>query len=259
VRPLKLRWFVPLAALVFIPALAAATALLLSVASASPAAAGDDPVHDKHICLDPGHGGDQPGAVNGTLYEKDINLDEALYLRDQWKARGAIVTMTREGDETKSTRQRYERCNEVKADILVSVHTNSVSDLDPDGSLSIYFQDEDKVLAGAVHEVMYPALADRVPHTFTNFGLKKDALGVLLKSKMPSVMVEPVFMSHPWEAERLVATINQCSDSTTNQCRRVQIAQLIIDGVDNYFLNYAGQEPEGPGGGNGNGKGKKPR
>ena len=219
-------------------------------------------VHGKHICIDPGHGGDQPGAVNAAfgLLEKNINLDEALYLRDQWKARGAIVTMTREGDETKSTRDRYSKCNEVKADILVSVHTNSVSDPDPDGSLSLYFQDEDKVLAGAVHEVMNPALADGVPHTFTNFGLKKDALGVLLKSKMPSVMVEPVFMSHPWEAALLATPIYQ-EDGTLNpecsDCRRLQIAQSIIDGVDNYFLNFAGQEPEGPGGGDG--KGRKPR
>ena len=249
---MRLRWLAPLAVLFFVVA-----ALLAPADSAPAAAAGHDPVHDKHICLDPGHGGAQPGAVNGTLYEKDINLDEALYLRDQWEARGAIVTMTREGDETRSTRQRYELCNSVGADILVSVHTNSVSDPDPDGSLSLYFQNDDKVLAGAVHEVMYPALANEVPHTFTNFGLKKDALGVLLKSKMPSVMVEPVFMSRPWEAERLVATITGCLNSTNNQCRRVQIAQSIIVGVDNYFLNFAGQEPEGPG--NSNGRGRRPR
>jgi len=253
---MKLRWLAPLVVLSF------AVAALLAAGNGPPGAAAEHyPVHDKHICLDPGHGGTAPGAVNGTLLEKDINLDEALYLRDQWEARGAIVTMTREGDETKSTRQRYELCNSVGADILVSVHTNSVSDPDPDGSLSLYFQDDDKVLAGAVHEVMYPALADGVPHTFTNFGLKKDALGVLLKSKMPSVMVEPVFMSHPWEADLLVTPIYLDNGVTLNSdcvdCRRVQIAQSIIDGVDIYFLNYAGQEPEGPGGGNG--KGKKPR
>ena len=251
---IKVRWFVPLLVLSF-----AVAALLAPGGGPRSVAADHDLVHGKHICIDPGHGGDQPGAVNGTLFEKDINLNEALYLRAQWEARGAIVTMTREGDETKSTRDRYSLCNEVKADILVSVHTNSVSDPDPDGSLSLYFQDEDKVLAGAVHEVMYPALKATAPEpdSFKDFGLKKDALGVLLKSKMPSVMVEPVFMSRPWEAERLVATVTECSDSTNNQCRRVQIAQSIIDGVDNYFLNFAGQETEGPGGGNG--KGKKPR
>ncbi len=247
---IKVRWFVPLLVLSF-----AVAALLAPGSGPRSVAADHDLVHGKHICIDPGHGGTEPGAVNRTLFEKDINLDEALYLRAQWEARGATVTMTREGDETKSTRDRYSLCNEVKADILVSVHTNSVSDPDPDGSLSLYFQDEDKVLAGAVHEAMYPALANGVPHTFTNFGLKKDALGVLLKSKMPSVMVEPVFMSHPWEAELLSTPIAECDG--TERCRRLEIANAVISGVDNYFLNYAGQEPEGPGGGNG--KGKKPR
>ena len=33
------------------------------------------------ICIDPGHGGTDPGAVNGAAYEKDIVLDVALKLK----------------------------------------------------------------------------------------------------------------------------------------------------------------------------------
>ena len=256
---MKRRWLAPLAVLVF-----AVAALLASGDSAPPAAAQADPVAGKHICIDPGHGGDEPGAVNAAfkLVEREINLDESLYLRDQWVARGAIVTMTREGDETKSSRDRYELCNSVGADILVSVHTNSVSDSTIDGALSIYFWNEDKVLAGAVHEVLYPALEPMAPEpgNFDNLGLWKMALGVLLKSEMPSFTAEPVFMSHPAEAALLVTPIYEedgglnpdCSD-----CRRLQIAQAIIGGVDNYFLNFAGEEPEGPGAGKG--RATKPR
>ena len=246
------RWLISLVVLSF------AVAFLLTLGDRTHTVTAEpDPLNGKHICLDPGHGGTQPGAVNGTLLEKEINLDEALYLRDMWESRGATVTMTREGDETKSIRDRYSKCNDVKADILVSVHTNSVSDPSINGSLSIYFQGEDKVLAGAVHEIMYPALKVAAPEqdNFTNFGLKKDALGVLLKSKMPSVVVEPVFMSNTGEEGLLQTAIADCD--LVEQCRRLEIANTIIDGVDNYFLNYAGQEPEGPG--NGRGRGNRPR
>jgi len=258
---MKRRWLAPLAVLVF-----AVATLLASGDSAPPAAAqaGRNPVAGKHICIDPGHGGTEPGAVNGSLLEKDINLDESLYLRDQWKLRGATVTMTREGDDTKSSRDRYELCNRVGADILVSVHTNSVSDSTIDGALSIYFWNEDKVLAGAVHEVLYPALEPMAPEpgNFDNLGLWKMALGVLLKSEMPSFTAEPVFMSHPGEAKELVTPIygevgGLNPDCTVSDCRRLQIAQAIIGGVDNYFLNFAGEEPEGPGAGKG--RATKPR
>ena len=254
---MKLRWLPPLALLSF------AVAALLNPGGSAPGAAADhDPVYGRHICIDPGHGGSEPGAVNRELYEKDINLDESLYLRDQWEGRGATVTMTRVSDQTKSSRERYELCNSIGADILVSVHTNSVSNSTSDGALSIYFSNGDKVLARAVHEKMYPALkaSAPAPDAFIDFGLNKDPLGVLLKSTMPSVTTEPVFMSHPREAALLFTPI-YAEAGTPNpdcvDCRRLQITQAIIDGVDNYFLNFAGEEPDGPG--PGRGQGKKPR
>ena len=91
--------------------------------------------------------------------------------------------MTREGGETLSTRQRYEFCNATDADILVSVHTNSVSDQTIDGTLAIYFHSDDKVLATALHDAMYGSLSN-VAWEFTDFGVRRDALGVVLKSDM---------------------------------------------------------------------------
>lgn len=200
-------------------------------------AAAVDPVVGKKICIDAGHGGTDPGAVNGALREADINLDVARGLEAAWKARGAAVVMTRTGDQTRSSNDRYTKCNSAAADILVSVHTNSVADPKPDGTMTIYFSPDDRVLASYLQQWMYPALSAGVPSTttFTNCGLKKDALGVLLKSKMPSATVEPVLMSNPWEATRLTPTISDCPNALSTDCRRAQIAQAIIDGVDMYF------------------------
>ncbi len=57
---MRLRWLAPLAVLFFVVA-----ALLASADSAPPAEADHDPVHGKSICIDPGHGGAEPGNSNG--------------------------------------------------------------------------------------------------------------------------------------------------------------------------------------------------
>ncbi len=246
------RWLPPLAVSFF-----AVAALLASGDNAPPAAAQTGPLEGRSICLDPGHGGDEPGAVNTAfgLVERDINLDVATRLRATLVASGAAVSMTREGDETVSIRQRYQFCNGTGADILVSVHTNSVSNQTVDGTLAIYFHRDDKVLATALHQAMNIRLGN-VGWDFTEFGVRRDALGVVLKSDMPAAVAEPVFMSHPGEAEWLAHTTADCSEPGTNECRRAQIAQSLYDGIVSYFENV-GEEPDGPGAGRG--RGKKPR
>lgn len=211
-------------------------AIVASMALARPSAeAVADPVTGKKICVDAGHGGSDPGAVNGALHEADINLDVARALEAAWVARGATVTMTRTSDVALSSRDRYTTCNSAKADILISVHTNSLANAAPDGTMTIYFSPDDRVLAGYLQRSMHGALSGGVPHTFTNYGLKKDALGVLLKSTMASATIEPVLMSNFWEAERLAPTIAACPNASSTDCRRAQIVQAVLAGVDAYF------------------------
>ncbi len=249
---MKLRWLFPLLALSF-----AVAVLVAATDSAPPAAAQTGYLEGRSICIDPGHGGSEPGAVNAAfgLLEKEINLDVATHLRALLTGSGATVSMTREGDQTVSIRQRYQFCNGTGADILVSVHTNSVSDQTIDGTLAIYFHRDDKVLATALHQAMYTRLSN-VGWEFIDFGVRRDALGVVLKSDMPAAVAEPVFMSHPGEAEWLTNLTANCSDVQRTECRRTRIAQSLDDGIVSYFES-AGEQPEGPGGGKG--KGKKPR
>jgi N-acetylmuramoyl-L-alanine amidase len=201
--------------------------------------AGDGALAGQRICLDPGHGGSDPGAVNEAydLHEAEINLDIAFYLQTLFEGEGAAVAMTRTEDVDKSNRDRYTYCNNVGADLLISVHTNSSTDPAIDGAMQLYFHSQDEVLVRAIHRVLYPALKADVPGTFTDFGLEKFASGVLLKSDMPSVIVEPVLMSNAWEAEQLLTTIGSCVDAS---CRRKQIGQAVFEGVLAY---YAGSAP----------------
>jgi len=218
----------------------------------------------KKICLDPGHGGSDPGAVNEeyNLQQKDINLDVAYGLKALLEGDGATVVMTRTDDSSKSNNDRYTFCNNEQATILVSVHTNSTSDPTMDGSLALYFHNDDKVLAQAIYDVMYPYLRDTAPDLskFTDFGLDRYASGVLLKSNMPAAMMEPLFMANPAEADWLTVTIhlvdaegvvvldgagNPTPNPKCTYCRRAQIAQAIHDGILAYFAAEPTPEPGG--------------
>jgi PKD repeat protein len=151
--------------------------------------------------------------------------------------------MTRSENVYKSNSDRYTFCNSAQATILVSVHTNSVTDPDWDGSIVLHSPkgSADTDLAQAIHDVMYPYLKVNAPDpdAFRDFGLDNFASGVLLKSDMPSAMVEPLFMSHSEEAKLLVTPIYSDNGSTPDPdctgCRRAQIAQTIHDGILSYF------------------------
>lgn len=91
----------------------------------------EGPLTGKTICLDPGHGGTDPGAVNEAygLHEADINLDVAYGLKALLEGAGARVHMTRiDADSYLINSDRYTYCNGTLSDILVSIHTNSVTE-----------------------------------------------------------------------------------------------------------------------------------
>jgi N-acetylmuramoyl-L-alanine amidase len=208
----------------------------------------------KAICLDPGHGGPDPGATNGLLLEKSINMDVYFRIKQLLSDQGAVVFMTREDDdfsEILTNSDRYTYCNERQAEheeemILVSVHTNSVVDDSWDGTYTLYGPRDDPALAQAIHDRMLPYLRETAPvdeDDFRDFGVSKFASGILFKSDMPAAMVEPLFMSNEFEAPLLGQTIYTdgiiCVDENPGRvgyaCRREQIAQAVFEGIKNYF------------------------
>ncbi|MFO7723460.1 MAG: N-acetylmuramoyl-L-alanine amidase [Bacteroidales bacterium] len=87
------------------------------------------------IVIDPGHGGTDPGAVSGTVKEKDITLAVALKLGKQLAAlENTKVVYTRDKDETVELYKRPKKANECKADLFISIHCNSVESSKPYGA-----------------------------------------------------------------------------------------------------------------------------
>jgi N-acetylmuramoyl-L-alanine amidase len=79
------------------------------------------------VAIDPGHGGEDPGAVGkGGTYEKDVTLAIAQRLREQIVAdSGMRVALTRDGDYFVPLRTRVAKARAVQADLFVSIHADA--------------------------------------------------------------------------------------------------------------------------------------
>lgn len=79
------------------------------------------------IALDPGHGGEDPGAIGPSgLKEKDVVLAVGLKLRDRLQTNPNIrVLMTRDADFFVPLQDRVRKARRVQADLFVSIHADA--------------------------------------------------------------------------------------------------------------------------------------
>lgn len=98
---------------------------MLTPGATSTVVAGE-PVVGAHVVLDPGHGGDEPGAVGPTgLTEKELNLDIALRVRDLLEAQGATVVLTRDRDVRITLATRATIARTMSPIAFLSIHHNA--------------------------------------------------------------------------------------------------------------------------------------
>lgn len=83
----------------------------------------------KGIVIDPGHGGNDPGAIGNGIKEKDYALLISKYMYDRFKELGVPVSITRTTDETLSPKNRVNRINNYYGTsddvIVISNHLNA--------------------------------------------------------------------------------------------------------------------------------------
>ncbi|MCI5066496.1 N-acetylmuramoyl-L-alanine amidase [bacterium] len=91
------------------------------------------PIEDQHlplIVIDPGHGGDDEGAVGPAgLREKDLSLSIAKLLVEKFRAeKRARVVLTRTGDTFVPLFERTQIANRASADLFLSIHMNAIAE-----------------------------------------------------------------------------------------------------------------------------------
>lgn len=79
------------------------------------------------IMLDPGHGGEDPGAIGrGGSYEKNVTLSVARRLKEKIDAVPNMrAVLTRDGDFFIPLNQRVQKARKIRADLFVSVHADA--------------------------------------------------------------------------------------------------------------------------------------
>lgn len=84
---------------------------------------------DFTVVIDPGHGGRDPGAIGRKGKEKNINLSVALKLGKLIKdnCKDVRIVYTRQTDVFVGLDKRAQIANNAKADLFISIHTNSVA------------------------------------------------------------------------------------------------------------------------------------
>ncbi|MFN8557945.1 MAG: N-acetylmuramoyl-L-alanine amidase [Dehalococcoidia bacterium] len=190
----------------------------------------------RRVCIDAGHGGaEEPGSVfdfgdGRILRESDVTLDIARTVRGYLQADGAAVTMTRTGDAYLALEDRAALCNAAGADIAVSIHLNGGTSPSWNGALTLFFKSVDKRLADRMIMALQSGLEASAPsRPFTAYGAQPFEGRVLIGAAMPAVIVEPVFLSNPAEAQALLAPTSQQNG------RRAKIALEIYRGIRLYF------------------------
>jgi len=79
------------------------------------------------IVIDPGHGGNDPGAVGSMSFEKNITLAIALKTGSfiEENLRNVKVVYTRKNDQSVDLSERSDIANKNSADLFISIHANS--------------------------------------------------------------------------------------------------------------------------------------
>lgn len=110
---------------------------------APPPAPPTPPVRKMLVVLDPGHGGKDPGASRNGVREKDVVLDFAKLLREKLVATGRYeVHMTRNADRFVELEDRVEAARVMNADILISIHADSLDAADVSGATAYLISEQ---------------------------------------------------------------------------------------------------------------------
>lgn len=169
----------------------------------------------KRGCLDPGHGGRDPGAVGPTgLLEKDVTLDVALIAAQILRNAGCQIKLTRESDncpwnDDNDLSMRAQISRDFGAEFFVSIHANAA--VNPAGvGMEIYTtksQDASDALASCIADSMINMFNTMVFRADTSDGdLDKEAdFTVIFRAGVPAALVEMAFISNPHE-EALLKT-----------------------------------------------------
>jgi N-acetylmuramoyl-L-alanine amidase len=214
------------------------------------------------IVIDPGHGGNDTGAVGDNgLSESELTLAVARRLAAELRARGHAVRLTRDDGEGRALTDRTAIANRLDAAVFVSLHANASTFSSVTGAETYYMSLDDGAsdeAAAATARLENTAGTDREPQSDLDLilwdlaqasvlnesaelavdvqtrlnelldlrdrGVKQAPFVVLTGATMPAILVEVGFLSNRTEASRLAQPEHQQA-----------LARAIATGIDAFL------------------------
>ncbi|MFO1477997.1 MAG: N-acetylmuramoyl-L-alanine amidase [Verrucomicrobiota bacterium] len=191
------------------------------------------------ICIDPGHGGSDPGFQVGSRDEKKYTLLLAQEVRDQLNKLGFRVVLTRGSDSSLKLGLRPEIAREHNADLFVSLHFNSAPQHNEVRGVEVYCMTpagafstnaggdgDTRWCAGNRNDEKNMLLAWQMQRSLIrqlpveDRGVHRARFQVLREATMPAILIEGGFMSNPAEGRKIF-----------DPSYRKQMAKAIVDGI----------------------------
>jgi N-acetylmuramoyl-L-alanine amidase len=154
---------------------------------------------DALVVVDPGHGGDDPGEIGANgVREADACWELGRRLAERLLMHGARVRLSRTEAESPDSSERARRANALGAAAVVSLHLNAHEEGEAAGSSTYHF----------VGSSAGQSLAEHIQDALVGLGLEDcrshgRAYTILRETRMPAVLVEPVFVTNPEEEKKL--------------------------------------------------------
>ncbi|WP_010251697.1 N-acetylmuramoyl-L-alanine amidase [Acetivibrio cellulolyticus] len=159
---------------------------------------------DQLVVIDAGHGGSDPGASYGGVYEKDLNLDIAKRLNKLLESKGIKTYMTREDDSFVGLYERAYIANNMNATLFISIHNNAYHSKYK-GTETLYYPSSadstgfsGKRFAELIQNEMVNDLG-----TYDRGIVERPNLVVLKATKMPAALAEVAFLTNSGDLAKL--------------------------------------------------------
>jgi N-acetylmuramoyl-L-alanine amidase len=194
------------------------------------------------VVLDPGHGGEDSGAMCGGVFEKDLSLDVARRIDRLLNSEGIATLMTRVGDTYVSLADRAAFANRARTSIFVSIHFNEDNRPVASGVETYYAAHQitpGSFLASWLPFVWQPFSDSPNPESQNLAGLIQEALVARTRSidrgtqarqffvianvTSPAVLIEGGFLTNKEDISKLAT-----------EDYRDQIAAAVADGILRY-------------------------
>ena len=184
------------------------------------------------ILVDPSHGPDDPGHLGPSgVSEAEVAWQICSHLHARLSARGAHVVLSRGPGSNPTGSERARLANEQGVDVTLSVGVNALDTPAASGSSSYYFGAPHFVSEGGYR--LATLVQDRVVGAGWDPSCRVHPMtwSILRETRMPTVVIEPGFITSPRDEARL-----------TDPLEQERLADALVDALSQFFEGSTGLE-----------------